>query len=208
MWTKTEDLKIDWMQRADEILTENGHGPVAPEDRERYEARLQRQRLVAANYKSGVELGRKQICLETLVKCGTKFLGTPTASHLARLNRVTELDRMHELLDRVFDCNSWESWLAPVAPLIPVVPMILQRLAKICQLSPGIRFGQMMAMMGDLAEDFSDQSVWDVEDETLLTVLDQHLADLVARGGTTQPAMTSETDKAIAVRPEVPILKS
>ena len=85
---------------------------------------------------------------------------------------------------------------------------IIERLARICELSPDIRFGQMMAMMGFLAEDFSDQSVWDVEDETLLTVLDKHLADLTARGSTTQPAMPPETDKAVAARPTMPMLNS
>ncbi len=50
---------------------------------------------------------------------------------------------------------------------------LLEQLARICELSPDVRFGRMMAMMGFLAEDFSDQSVWDVEDETLLAVLDR-----------------------------------
>lgn len=85
---------------------------------------------------------------------------------------------------------------------------ILDRLSQICELSPDVRFGQMLAMMSVLAEDFSDQSFWDVEDETLLTVLDQHLADLVARGNTSQPALPPESDKAVAARPASPVLNS
>ncbi|MFM9965758.1 MAG: hypothetical protein ACKV2Q_31635 [Planctomycetaceae bacterium] len=90
----------------------------------------------------------------------------------------------------------------------PIQQVLVERLARICELTPDIRFGQMMAMMGDLAEDFSDQSVWDVEDETLLTVLDQHLANLVARGNTSQPVLPLESDKAITARQAVPTLKS
>ncbi len=90
----------------------------------------------------------------------------------------------------------------------PVQQALVERLARICELSPDIRFGQMMAMMSVLAEDVSDQSVWDFEDETLLAVLDQHLADLVARGSATHPAPPPESDKVIAARPAMPILKS
>lgn len=90
----------------------------------------------------------------------------------------------------------------------PIQQALVERLASICELTPDIRFGQMMAMMGVLAEDFSDHSVWDVEDETLLTVLDQHLADLVARGNTSQPALPPESDKAVAARSAMPMLNS
>lgn len=90
----------------------------------------------------------------------------------------------------------------------PLRQSLLERLARICELSPDVRFGQMMAMMGVLAEDFSDQWVWDVEDETLLAVLDQHLADLVARGSTAQPAVPPESDKAVAARPTMTMLNS
>ena len=90
----------------------------------------------------------------------------------------------------------------------PIQQTLAERLAKICELSPDIRFGQMMATLGFLAEDFSDQSVWDVEDETLLAVADKHLADLTARGGTTQPAEPQESDKAVAARSTIPMLNS
>jgi hypothetical protein len=66
----------------------------------------------------------------------------------------------------------------------------------------------MMAMMGVLAEDFSDQSVWDVEDETLLAVLDQHLADLMARGSAAQQPVLTDGTKATGSRPTTPVLKS
>ena len=208
MMTKTDDLNIDWMQCADEILTENGCGPVDPQDRERYDARLQRQRVVAENYRTGVEQGRKQMRRETVLECGTKLLGPPTGLQLARLNRVTNLDRMGELVDRMFDCDSWESWLASVAPPVPVWPMILERLSRICRLSPNIRVGQMLAHLGFLSEDFDGQSLGVVEDEALLAVAERHLANLTARGSTTQPAMPPETDKAVAARPTMPMLNS
>lgn len=90
----------------------------------------------------------------------------------------------------------------------PIQQTLVERLARICELTPDIRFGQMMAMMSVLAEAFSDQSVWDVEDETLLTVLDQHLEDLVARGNTSQLALPPDSDKAVAARPVMPMLNS
>ena len=90
----------------------------------------------------------------------------------------------------------------------PIQQALLERLARICELTPDIRFGQMMDMMGFLSEDFGGQSLGVVEDEALLAVAERHLADLTARGSTTQPAMPPETDKAVAARPTMPMLNS
>ena len=90
----------------------------------------------------------------------------------------------------------------------PIQQALLERLARICELTPDIRFGQMMDMMGFLSEDFGGQSLGVVEDEALLAVAERHLADLTARGSTTQPAMPPETDKAVAARPTMPIFAS
>lgn len=90
----------------------------------------------------------------------------------------------------------------------PIQQALVERLARICELTPDIRFGQMMAMMGVLAEDFSDQSVWDVEDETLLAALDQHLADLVAHVSAAQQPVVTDPNKATGSRSATPVLKS
>ena len=208
MMTRTDDLNIDWMQRADEILMANSCGPVDPQDRDRYEARLQQQRVVAAQYKVGFNQGRKEIALETLLAVGTKLFGAPNASNRARLNRMTDLDRMHELLDRMFDCDSWESSLALVMSHISIWPAILEILARICEQSPDVRVGQMLAHLGFLSEDFDGQSLGVVEDKALLAVCERHLADLMALGSAAQQPIVSDPNKATGSRSATPVLKS
>ena len=196
--------EIHWMQRADEFLTERSFPPVDRQDRERYEVRYFQQLDIATAMKSGFE----SVHRETLLKWGTKRFGEPTAGILGRFNSITDLNRLDELIDRTLECDSWESWLAPVAPPVPVWPMILEKLSRICRLSPNIRVGQMLAHLGFLSEDFGGQSLGVVEDESLLAVAERHLADLTACGSTTQPAMPPETDKAVAARPTMPMLNS
>ena len=208
MMTRTDDLNIDWMQRADEILMANTCGPVDPQDRDCYEARLQRQRVVAAQYKVGFNQGRKEIALETLLAVGTKLFGAPTASNLARLNRMTDLDRMHELLDRMFDCDSWESSLAPVTSRISIWPAILKTLARICERSPDVRVGQMLAHLGFLSEDFDGQSLGVVEDEALLAVCEKHLVDLKARESAAPQSVSPDANKATGSCSATPVLTS
>jgi hypothetical protein len=58
---------------------------------------------------------------------------------------------------------------------------LIERLADIQQLSPDIRFGQLLANLGFLVEDQTDQSIWDVEDTRLLEVMEKHRADLLRR---------------------------
>ncbi len=55
---------------------------------------------------------------------------------------------------------------------------ILQKLGAICALTPDVRFGQMIANLAFLAEDTSEQTLWDIEDEDLLRVMERHVADL------------------------------
>ena len=58
---------------------------------------------------------------------------------------------------------------------------LIERLADLQQLSPDVRFGQLLANLGFLVEDQTDQSLWDVEDACLLEVMEKHRADLVRR---------------------------
>ena len=58
---------------------------------------------------------------------------------------------------------------------------ILRSLAALCELSPEVRFGQLIANLGFLAEDMSDRNLWDIEDAELLQVIEQHRADLSKR---------------------------
>ena len=63
----------------------------------------------------------------------------------------------------------------------PLKQDILRSLAALCELSPEVRFGQLLATLGFLAEDLTDRSLWDIEDAELLQVLEKHRADLSKR---------------------------
>ena len=60
---------------------------------------------------------------------------------------------------------------------------LLQKLATLWELSPDVRFGQLLANIGFLVEAQTDQSLWDIEDEQILRVMEWHRADLSRRVG-------------------------
>jgi hypothetical protein len=54
-------------------------------------------------------------------------------------------------------------------------------LAELCERSPDVRLGQLMAHLGFLGEDHTGRSLWDIDDEQLLEVLYHHRGELVRR---------------------------
>ena len=63
-------------------------------------------------------------------------------------------------------------------------------LAELCELSPDVRLGQLLAHAGFLGEDQTGRSLWDIDDEQLLAVLYAHRAELANRQqATATPAM-------------------
>ena len=54
-------------------------------------------------------------------------------------------------------------------------------LTEVCELSPDVRLGQLLAHLGFLGEDQTGRSLWDIDDEQLLAVLYLHRAELIAR---------------------------
>jgi hypothetical protein len=54
-------------------------------------------------------------------------------------------------------------------------------LAELCELSPDVRLGKLLAHLGFLGEDQTRRSLWDIDDEQLLAVLYHHRAELAAR---------------------------
>lgn len=58
---------------------------------------------------------------------------------------------------------------------------LLEKLAEIQQLSPDVRFGEMLANLGFLVEDQTDQSLREVENLRLLEIMERHRADLAIR---------------------------
>ena len=57
----------------------------------------------------------------------------------------------------------------------------LTLLTELCELSPEIRLGQLLAHLGFLGEDQTGRSLGDIDDEELLAVLYHHRAELVGR---------------------------
>jgi hypothetical protein len=55
---------------------------------------------------------------------------------------------------------------------------ILSRLARLSELAPDMRFGQLIANLAFMAAGPWDQTLWDLEDEQLLRAIRQLDADL------------------------------
>jgi hypothetical protein len=58
---------------------------------------------------------------------------------------------------------------------------LMEKLAELHNLSADIRFGQLLANVGLLVRDQTDNSLRDIEDANLLEVIEKHRADLVRR---------------------------
>jgi hypothetical protein len=58
---------------------------------------------------------------------------------------------------------------------------VLRQLERLSELVPDVRFGQLIANLAFLAAGPWDQTLWDLEDEQLLTAIQQHVADLTGR---------------------------
>lgn len=63
----------------------------------------------------------------------------------------------------------------------PVRKEILQKLERVSELAPELRFGQLSANLAFLAAGPWNETLWDLEDDQLLGALKQHLADLSRR---------------------------
>jgi hypothetical protein len=57
----------------------------------------------------------------------------------------------------------------------------LAALSDLCDLSPDVRLGQLLAHLGFLGEDQTGRSLWDIDDEQLLSVMHHHRAELISR---------------------------
>ena len=60
-------------------------------------------------------------------------------------------------------------------------PDLIATLGEIRELSPDVRFGQLLANLGFLAEDRVERTLWGVEDAQLLDVMKGHRDDLLRR---------------------------
>jgi hypothetical protein len=58
---------------------------------------------------------------------------------------------------------------------------ILQLLERLSELTPDVRFGQLIANVSYLALGPTNEAIWDMEDDQLLTALRKHITDLSER---------------------------
>ena len=64
----------------------------------------------------------------------------------------------------------------------PTRQEILARLARLSEMAPDTRFGQLIANLAFMAAGPWDQTLWDLEDEPLLGAIRQMESDLAQRG--------------------------
>jgi hypothetical protein len=63
----------------------------------------------------------------------------------------------------------------------PVRAEILRELSRLSELTPDVRFGQLIANLAVLAAGPWDQVLWDLDDQQLLSAIRQQVADLEKR---------------------------
>ena len=72
----------------------------------------------------------------------------------------------------------------------------LTLLTELCELSPDVRLGQLLAHIGFLGEDQTGRSLGDIDDEELLAVLYHHREELVGRQSASPNQALHETGAA------------
>jgi hypothetical protein len=65
--------------------------------------------------------------------------------------------------------------------ITPERKQILQELEQLSELTPDVRFGQLIANLSYMAIGPTNEAIWDMEDEQLLAAIRQHKADLSQR---------------------------
>lgn len=63
----------------------------------------------------------------------------------------------------------------------PVRQELLRVLSQVSELTPEVRLGQLIANMAFLASGPWNETLWDLEDEQLLSALQGHLQDIASR---------------------------
>lgn len=83
---------------------------------------------------------------------------------------------------------------------------VLAVLGELCELSPDVRLGQLLAHLGFLGEDQTGRTLWDIDDEQLLAVLYHHRSELMARttGGSNPPLPLASASSPAADSPTPP----
>jgi predicted transposase YdaD len=70
----------------------------------------------------GIAEGRIEDARENLLRLGSKKLGPPVAKVEAEIAALADLDRLHDLIDRILDVSTWDELLAPPSPKASAPP--------------------------------------------------------------------------------------
>lgn len=60
---------------------------------------------------------------------------------------------------------------------------LIEKLSDLHALSPGARFGELLANLAFLVEDRTDQTIREIDDDRLMEIMDEHRRDLERRLG-------------------------
>jgi predicted transposase YdaD len=71
---------------------------------------------IAKGIAKGIAEGRIEEARELLLRQGRKKLGPPGETFEAEITAVADLDRLHELFDRIPDVSTWDELLSPPSP--------------------------------------------------------------------------------------------
>jgi hypothetical protein len=69
---------------------------------------------------------------------------------------------------------------------------LLERLGEVRERCPEMRFGQVLATVGSLAEDETGHSLWEVEDKEFAAALKRFAEDLARRADAGEPGIRKE----------------
>jgi hypothetical protein len=72
-------------------------------------------------------------------------------------------------------------------------------LAEMCEMSPDVRLGQLLAHLGLLGEDETGRTLGDIDDEQLLAALYRHRAELADRRTDSADAVSGESRAVMPV---------
>jgi predicted transposase YdaD len=64
----------------------------------------------------GIVEGRIEEVREVVLRQGRKKFGPPGQEIEAEINALNNLERLHELVDRILDVSTWDDLLAPTGP--------------------------------------------------------------------------------------------
>jgi predicted transposase YdaD len=70
----------------------------------------------------GIAEGRIEDARENLLRLGSKKLGPPVAKVEAEIAALADLDRLHDLIDRILDVSTWDELLGPLSPKASAPP--------------------------------------------------------------------------------------